>query len=107
MTEASKQAGFTGLIVAWLALVTGKGPLSSTRFLWNRWLQLTLDALLFGLWVVAAVADIPHCSDLCKACSTARWVRLEDLYCQCTAPTSSTTKRMLQPRQFEIGQCTD
>ena len=43
------------------------GPLSKTP-LWNRGLQLTLDAIFIIFWIAAAATSQETCSDLCNAC---------------------------------------
>lgn len=97
------QASLTFLVL--LFLIPTTGPLSKT-LLWNRWVQIALDALFLLLWIVAAAVSTETCSDLCTACHYPKfdeigfvWWEQYNLYCECYADGSVGPFNPLDKRQ--------
>lgn len=50
---------------------------------WMPWINPALDALMFALWLAAAMTSKLNCKDLCNACSSEATVNHGNLTCRC------------------------
>ncbi|KAK3170211.1 hypothetical protein OEA41_009597 [Lepraria neglecta] len=75
------------LTLIYLILATGPSP--QARLLpWFIWGQLSLDALMFILWLATAAPSSYSCNDLCNACSAYNEVLYDTDMCFCFDNTS-------------------
>jgi hypothetical protein len=70
----------------------------------NRWVQLILDGLSFGIWIAAGALSSYNCVDLCNACKAPGillggeyQVEAGDLTCNCIIPGMINKRSDISP----------
>jgi len=84
--------------------IISSGPFTATHLLpWNRWAQLAIDAVFFGLWLGTTVTSPYNCPNLCSVCvrvdgGNGYSVWAGNLFCSCFKNGDIHEKRALDAR---------